>query len=211
MPAAVALSAVLHVFLIYGFSLPAESGPAAWSTIINAHLAPLPSSASPQHATMPGHNRAPDPVRRAELLPIPHDVVAPLTAPEAAPVAADPDPVVATSDAANIPSIPDPIHYPARDLDIYPQALNPIRPVYPQEARAAQIGGSVTLLVLIDEAGRVVDTSVADAAPGGLFEQAAMQAMAGSTFYPAQKDGRTVRSRILVKLEFDPAAATAAQ
>jgi len=208
MPAAVALSAALHIFLIYGFSLPAESGPAGWTSIINARLAPSLPAANHQQVVAPEHSRKPGPLPRAVSSPASHEeVVEPLKAPEAAMVAADPEPVVATSDVATIPSIPDPVHYPVRDLDIYPQALNPIRPVYPHEARVAQIGGSVTLLVLIDEAGRVVGTSVADAAPGGLFEQAALQALAGSAFYPAQKDGRTVRSRILVKLEFDPAAA----
>ncbi len=62
----------------------------------------------------------------------------------------------------------------------------------------------MTLLVLIDEAGRVVGTSVTDAAPDGVFEQAAQQAVENAVFYPAQKDGRTVRSRILIKVEFDP-------
>jgi protein TonB len=69
----------------------------------------------------------------------------------------------------------------------------------------------VTLLVMIDEAGRVEGTSVVDAVPDGVFEQAAQQALANAAFYPAQKDGRTVRSRILIKVEFDPAAADTAQ
>ena len=81
----------------------------------------------------------------------------------------------------------------------------------PKAAREAQVAGSVTLLVLIDEAGRVLGTSEADAAPGGVYEQAAQQAVASSCFYPAQRDGRAVRSRILVKVEFDPAVADAAQ
>ena len=153
----------------------------------------------------------PEPARRAGLPPVSQDVAEPLAAPEAAAIAAEPEQVVAESGATAIPTIPDPVHYPARDLDIYPHALNPIRPVYPQAAREAQVAGSVTLLVLIDEAGRVVGTSVEDAAPGGVFEQVAQQAVAISAFYPAQKDGRAVRSRILVKLEFDPALADAAQ
>ena len=111
----------------------------------------------------------------------------------------------AGSDATS-PTIPDPVHYPAKDLDIYPQALNRITPVYPQVARDAQVAGSVTLLVLIDEAGRVLGTSVMDATPDGVFDQVAQQALANAAFYPAQKDGRTVRSRILIRVEFDPAA-----
>lgn len=210
MPAAVALSAALHVYLIYGFSLPAQSGPAARAAAINARLAPSPPAATPRQTNAPERSHVPEPVRRA-VLPVSLDVAEPLAASKAAPLAAEPENVVAASDATAIPTIPDPVHYPARDLDIYPHALNPISPVYPQAARDAQVSGSVTLLVLIDEAGRVLGTSVADAAPGGVFEQAAQQAVASSAFYPAQKDGHAVRSRILVKLEFDPAVADAAQ
>lgn len=83
--------------------------------------------------------------------------------------------------------------------------------MYPQAARDAQIAGSVTLLVLIDETGRVLGTSVMDAAPDGVFEQAAQQAVESALFYPAQKDGHTVRSRIVIKIEFDPAVIAAAQ
>ena len=211
MPAAVALSAALHVYLIYGFSLPAQSGPASWAAVVNARLAPLSPSATPRQLNAPERSRVPEPVRRAVPPPVSLEAAEPLAAPKAAAIAAESERVVVASDATAIPTIPDPVHYPARDLDIYPHALNPIRPVYPQAARDAQVAGSVTLLVLIDEAGRVLGTSVADAEPGGFFEQAALQALADSKFYPAQKDGRTVRSRILVKLEFDPAVADAAQ
>lgn len=211
MPAAVALSAALHAYLIYGLSLPAQSGPATWAAVINARLAPVPPSATQRQINAPERSRVPEPVRRAVLPPISLDVAQPLVVPNVAAITAEPEQVVATGNATPIPTIPDPIHYPARDLDIYPHALNPIRPVYPQAAREAQVAGSVTLLVSIDEAGRVLSTSVADAEPGGVFEQAAQQALADSTFYPAQKNGRTVRSRILVKLEFDPAVADAAQ
>jgi periplasmic protein TonB len=89
--------------------------------------------------------------------------------------------------------------------------LKRITPDYPQAARESQVAGSVTLLVLIDEGGRVVSTSVTDAAPDGVFEQAAQQALANPAFYPVQKDGRMVRSRILIKVEFDPTMADAAQ
>ncbi len=154
-PAAVALSAALHLYLIYGFSLPALSGPAAWAPVINARLAPLPPSATPRQTNAPERSRVPEPVPRAVLTPVLLEVAEPLAAPKAAAIAAEPEHVVAASDATAIPNIPDPVHYPARDLDIYPHALNPIRPVYPQAAREAQVAGSVTLLVLIDEAGRV--------------------------------------------------------
>lgn len=112
---------------------------------------------------------------------------------------------------APLVNIPDPIHYPAKDLDIYPQAAKRITPVYPELARDSKVAGSVTLLVSIDEAGRVVDISVMDAAPTGVFEEAAQQALANAAFYPAQKDGRMVSSRVLIKVEFDPELTGTAQ
>jgi outer membrane biosynthesis protein TonB len=45
-----------------------------------------------------------------------------------------------------------------------------------------------------------------DAEPGGVFDQAAQEAVAATAFYPAQRNGRTVRSQTLIKVEFDPRA-----
>ena len=102
--------------------------------------------------------------------------------------------------------LPDPVHYAARDLDIYPRALHPIVPAYPQANRQAQGPGSVTLLVMIDEGGRVVGSSVVDATPGEAFDDAAREAVTATAFYPAQRAGHAVRSQLLIKVEFDPAA-----
>ncbi len=125
--------------------------------------------------------------------------------PDPTEVRSEPEPVAAAGGEATKLNLPDPVHYPARDLDVYPQALRPLTPVYPEAARDAQISGFVTLQVLIDESGRVTGTSVVDTAPDGVFEQAARDALANAAFYPARKDGRSVRSRILIKVEFDPA------
>jgi protein TonB len=108
-------------------------------------------------------------------------------------------------------TLPDPVHYAAKDLDVYPQPLNRVAPAYPDTARESQVAGFVTLLVSIDETGRVTDASVVDAIPDGVFELAAQQALAHATFYPAQKNGHAVRSRILIKVEFDPAPENAAR
>ena len=132
-----------------------------------------------------------------------------MPSPAIAPI--DPEPATLASSDATVANIPDPVHYPAKDLDIYPQASKRITAVYPEVARDSKVAGSVMLLVLIDEAGRVVGTSVMDATPDGLFEKAAQQALANAAFYPAQKDGRMVRSRVLIKVEFDPELTGTAQ
>ena len=229
MSAAVAVSGTLHVFLIYGFSLPADSGPGARVTVIQARLTSSQRSASLQPAKTPERTVAPEPTRAAAIVSSPPAAIVPLppasivpsppaadavaeprTAPIPTTLSNDPEPAPSTDAHAAGPPIPDPVHYPAKDLDLYPQAVRRITPAYPKAARDAQVTGSVTLLVLIDESGRVVGTSVMDSAPDGVFEQAALQALADAAFFPAQKDGRVVRSRILMKVEFDPASADAA-
>jgi len=213
MSAAVALSAALHVVLIYGFSLPAGQGTDARLIVIQGRLSPAQSTANPRQAKTAGRKQAPDapepaPAGLAPRAPIPVTEPPAVPAPTVVPEGPEQE-VSAAATAGTI--VPDPVHYAAKDLDIYPQASKRITPDYPPSAREAQIGGSVTLLVMIDETGRVEGTSVVDAVPDGMFEQAAQQALANAAFYPAQKDGRAVRSRMLIKVEFDPAAAQAAQ
>ena len=214
MSAAVALSAALHAFLIYGFSLPAGPGADARVTVVHARLMSPQPLRRPQRANPPERISA----RKSPLAPalVSQPAATVFAEPSALPspaVAPTDPPQLATAAGSNAPhsTIPDLVHYPAKDLDIYPQVLKRITPDFPQSARDAQVAGSVTLLVLIDEAGRVVGLSVMDAAPEGVFEQAAQRALENTAFYPAQKDGRPVRSRILIKVEFDPAVAQAAQ
>jgi hypothetical protein len=176
MCAALARSAALYAFLIYGFSLPAGSGLGAPVTVIDARPGSPQSCGSPQRAKTPERNAVSACSRPTPVVlppPAPSTVAEPSTAPKPATAAGDPEPAaIARSDAAS-PNIPDPVYYPAKDLDIYPQWSRRIVPNCPQAAREAQVAGSVTRLVLIDEASRVVSTSVTDAAPDGVFEQAA--------------------------------------
>jgi protein TonB len=206
--AAVACSAALHVFLIYGFSLPAGSGRVARTSVVHARLAAPPLPAGPRGAKRPERDRVSDPAPVAAAL-------AATAAGAEAQVAAPPANATATNNAdAAAPAatdFADPVPYAASELDVYPRALAPIVPDYPQAVREARVAGFVTLQVVIDEAGRVVDTSVVDAAPEGVFERVAQQTLANAAFYPAQKNGRTVRCRLLVRVEFDPDAAQPGQ
>lgn len=214
MSTAVALSAAFHVFLIYGLTLPAAPGHGGRVTAIHARLISAQPAGSPQQAKLSERAGTADlsgsaPVALAQPESI--AVAEPESVPALATTPIDPEPVVPAGDDAAFANIPDPVHYPANDLDIYPQALSRITPIYPETARSAQVAGAVTLSVLIDDGGTVVGTSVMDAAPGGMFEEAAQRALANTAFYPAQKDGRPVRSRILIKVEFDPGLADATQ
>ncbi|MDA8094858.1 MAG: TonB family protein [Betaproteobacteria bacterium] len=96
------------------------------------------------------------------------------------------------------------IFYPLNVLDVRPRPREPINPVYPPGA--ANTSGTVTLLLWVDEHGVVVKESVVKAVPKGIFDQSVLDAFghAGTrpAFYPAQKDGRDVASRFLVRVRF---------
>jgi periplasmic protein TonB len=216
MSTAVSLSVVIHVFLIYGFSLPVDSAPVVRDAVIHARLDLPRAAVNSPRAKRREFNAASESapfMPTTSPPPVPQTALGPVleTAPLLMSIADETKPALANSDTTAGLNISDPVQYPAKDLDIYPQPLRPIAPVYPSAAREAQLAGFVTLMVSIDETGRVIGTSVTDAAPDGVFEQVAQQALAVAAFYPAQKEGRTVRSRILVKVEFDPALADATQ
>ncbi|HWH48568.1 MAG TPA: TonB family protein [Burkholderiales bacterium] len=199
---AMALSAALHVYLIYGLAL--QQAEQSHLSIINARLVPESAAKKPRKALAASATQGKD------IRPAPPQVV-PLPEPDERT-----EPVVQTPSTENpgddtefaALGLPDPIHYPVKDLDVYPQLLNRLEPDYPPIALAAGIAGSVTLLILIDEFGRVTDASVVEASPPDMFEESARRAVAANAYAPAQKNGHPVRSRILVKVDYDPAANT---
>ena len=217
--AAIVASLAAHVFLIYGWALPDVSRSGSRETVIHARLdTPHKSFLSPSaQAVSPSVPRMHSPAVPTHELPAESSDAAPPRAQSTVPAEAErsgdaalakpvTEPVPAIDDAAMV-AMPDPVLYEVRELDVYPRALRPIKPAYPASAREAQLAGSVTLKVMIDEGGRVVSAAVVDAEPGGVFDQAAQEAIAETAFYPAQRNGRTVRSQLLIKVEFDPRVA----
>ena len=74
------------------------------------------------------------------------------------------------------------------------RALTPIRPIYPTIARERNITGRVTTKLLINEAGVVVDSTVVSAEPVGHFEASALEAIRKISFSPATRNGVAVKS-----------------
>jgi len=97
-----------------------------------------------------------------------------------------------------LPQAPDPDYYPARDLDDYPRPLAPLRIGRPARASA----GEVRLELLIDERGVVRDIVFAGPAQSRGAEEELRATLAATPFMPARKDGRAVRSRILLSVNF---------
>jgi protein TonB len=76
-------------------------------------------------------------------------------------------------------------------------------PSYPQAAWVAGVRGDVKLQLVVDDKGRVSDIQVLAGLPHGLTE-AAVEAVKGWRFKPAQKDGKTVAVYHQVSLRFTP-------
>lgn len=72
---------------------------------------------------------------------------------------------------------------------------------YPHELKKARVEGSVVLLILIDERGRVVVDQVLQASHRA-FIQPAIEAAEASLFEPPLKDGKPVRSYYKLPFRF---------
>jgi protein TonB len=120
---------------------------------------------------------------------------------------ATPAAVIAPPNPEKLPQIDLPVnvdktYYTAKEVDVHPSALTPIRPVYPVSAVTNNQQGWLVLRIKLDETGRVEDVVVEDAAPAGVFEAAALEAFRQGKFAPAQKSGRAVKSLMEIKVEF---------
>jgi protein TonB len=213
---AIVASGALHLMLIYGITVRA---PAPVTSPIVARLQgePLPLSPAPAPAAPRANldaasvlTRNPNPLNR-DAAPAPSQPRALPTPQPLGPVTLPAPPPDSALPSVAMPLLADPTWYSAQQLDVYPRALGPVQPVYPEPAAREGIRGEVTLLLMVDERGAVEEVSVVRALPEGYFEAAAVAAFRTARFEPAQKDGRRVRSRILVRVAFDPASRSGGQ
>lgn len=102
-----------------------------------------------------------------------------------------------------VPLVEDPTYYPAKQLDVHPAALQAIRPVYPDAPAQKDVEGHVILLLLIDESGAVREASVVESTPEGAFDESALTAFRHARFSPAQRNGRIVKSRVLIRVSYE--------
>lgn len=194
-------SLLLHFALIFGLQIQAPYAAAnASAKVIQARLLKEPEPvAVPQ--TTPMHITEPEPKPET-----PHKT-------EPAPKPASTTPIPSASadtqkknvdlPSIEVPLIEDTTYYPAQDVDVHPSALQEIHPIYPNEAAIASVTGSVVLVLLLDEGGMVREASVEQANPPGMFEESALNAFRNARFTPAQRHGRSVKSRVRIKVNYE--------
>jgi protein TonB len=86
-------------------------------------------------------------------------------------------------------------------FDTPPKRLVIAEPEYPEIARRAEVEGMVTVLVTIDEAGRVIDAEIASS-DSAVFNQAAIEAAYKFVFKPAYQRDIPVKAKIAIRFRF---------
>lgn len=198
---ALACSLLLHLALLLGVRIVPYSGPEEERQVmIPARLmdVSLPAPAPPAQPTVV-QEKVPAEVEKVTPVAKPQPVSPPPSQPVAPPQPSPP----ALMPEVSVPLAEDPTFYPAKQVDVHPQALHKIEPTYPSAAADAGVQGEVTLLLLIDEYGVVKDASVADAKPEGWFEESALEAFKNARFTPAERKGRAVKSRVLIRVTYE--------
>jgi protein TonB len=86
-------------------------------------------------------------------------------------------------------------------LDKPPTPTMQIQPAYPAEMQRQKIEGTVVLVLVLDEKGRVKEVKV-ERSSHPAFERSALDAARQWMFEPAMKDGKAVRARTRQPLRF---------
>ena len=92
--------------------------------------------------------------------------------------------------------------YSLKEVDGKPKSIKSARPKYPEYAKKMRIEGSVRLSFILDEKGIVQDVKIIKATPENTFENAALTAVKNWRFTPATKDGKAVKVKMVITLNF---------
>lgn len=192
---ALAVSLVLHFALILGVQIKAAQQPGKTPSVVEVRIAPPAAAVSSVElaaAEVQNESEMAEPVRDQEEAPLP--------AQPAAPAVEQASSLLPTLE---VPLLEDPTWYPAKQVDVHPTALHPIRPIYPEKGVELGVDGKVVLLLMIDETGAVKEVSVVGTYPEGVFEESALAAFRDARFTPALKEGRAVKSQVMIRVNYE--------
>lgn len=89
----------------------------------------------------------------------------------------------------------------AADFDEQPVPVKAVAPTYPDAMKREGVSGIVTVQLVIDENGDVLEKSVAKSTRSE-FEEPALAAVGRWKFKPARKAGQPVRATITLPIKF---------
>ena len=157
-----------------------------------------PPTGSPAPATGPVLFPMVAPVAIAPDLPPPGTAI-----PGVAPFT-DPGPITTVSPGTTIPGAPVTAPRDVHFVDERPELISHPEIRYPEALRQAGIEGRVMVETVLDTLGRVEigSTRLAGNTAHALFEVEALRVVIGSRYKPARVDGRAVRVRVQVPVNF---------
>ena len=196
--AAGALSLLLHLALLLGIPVTPGGGVPQAGFRIHARLEPRAIEPQTRQALLTPAEKSDPPAREMTRREPAATAAEPAREPRPAAAAPAAEPVA----GIELPFDRDPTYYPARQLDIYPRLLAPIRLEYPERAAVQRLDGELLLLLLIDEFGVVNEARAVESQPPGYFEEAALAVLRAARFSPAQKLGLAVKSRVLLQVSY---------
>ena len=88
------------------------------------------------------------------------------------------------------------------EVDSPPQVVRAFPPSYPFAAKEQKLNGRVVLRFVVDIEGWACEPEVVSAEPEGVFEEAALDAVAEYRFKPALKDGKPVNCIVKMPIKF---------
>lgn len=94
-------------------------------------------------------------------------------------------------------------YYLPNELDARPQIRTRINPEYPKAAAEKGITAALTLRVFINEQGQVENVVAPGKSATDPFVAAAVAAFAAATYTPGIKDGKPVKSLLLIEVNFE--------
>lgn len=94
------------------------------------------------------------------------------------------------------------ITFTLKDLDKVPQAIYKVAPQYPFDLRSANIAGEVTMILYVDQRGRVVDVDVVNSTNPG-FVNNAVEAARKWRFEPGMRKGTAVSFKMQLPIKFN--------
>jgi protein TonB len=114
----------------------------------------------------------------------------------------EPKPKIPDNDLNQTNALPyQEIFYKSSELDEQPYPLKPVNPSHPDDGIG--ITGWVRLLLLIDDSGKLVQSSVISSEAPESLHEAALNAFLEIPFSPGKREGRPVNSRMVIKVTFD--------
>lgn len=103
-------------------------------------------------------------------------------------------------------SVPTPVRFYRNsevDTPAAPLSRGPL--VFPEHAYVSKLRGTVRARVYIDEEGRVVSVEIVEVKPhGGIFEEAALEALRQVRYRPALLGGQPVKTQKTIEVTFNP-------